>query len=639
MTWLETVRTAQRGDTEAFEALVRRFQDHAAAVAWARTGDPAVAEEVAQEAFLAAWRHLGQLREPAGFPGWLRRIVVKQADRVTRRRRRDTVPLRAVEAVVGADDDPSQVAEDRALAALVRAAVARLPEHQRAVVALFYLSDRSHDHIAAFLEIEVGTVKKRLHDARRRLKEGMEMQIHDWLEAHRPSRDDRLPLAIRARIAVRAGDAHALREALDARPDLVRLRGETHDEGLRQHYAPLTGGATLLHEAAMHGDPAIVALLVDRGAALEATTRGGETALHVAAQLGHEGAVDVLLDRGAHVDAPMWHGGTPLHLARMRGHDGVAHRLSAAGADPTVRTIFGQTADDWRRGGATTGRIVGPDGIGLDGGPRLRVPAPVSAAPALRATGIKAVDLLAPLTRGGLHRIHAGAGVGKIVLLGELMDRFDRCVLVGFAERTLDVRELEPVLRELGVYGHTTIVLGTRDEAGALARTALGLAGDGLLVADEALEPLLRGQGVTTVLFGPHVEPATVPELGDAQARIVLDAGLAAQRLFPAVDPHRSESRTVVSERHARLAAEARQALAEGSARGERLQRYLTQPFRVAEPFNGRPGTTVDPAALLDDVEALLAGACDDRPVDDLAYIGSLETAGSWTRASGGWGL
>ena len=69
---------------EAFGQLVLRFQDMAFASAYAVLGDAYLAEDVAQDAFVSAWQKLSQLREPAAFPGWFKRIVLRQCNRLTR---------------------------------------------------------------------------------------------------------------------------------------------------------------------------------------------------------------------------------------------------------------------------------------------------------------------------------------------------------------------------------------------------------------------------------------------------------------------------------------------------------------------------------------------------------------------------
>src|SRR3954464_154852 len=87
------VAAARLGDLDAFNAVVRQFQGMAYAVAYDRLGDAHLAEDAAQEAFLEAYFALGNLREPAAFPGWFRRIVVKQGDRLSRRPQPALLPL------------------------------------------------------------------------------------------------------------------------------------------------------------------------------------------------------------------------------------------------------------------------------------------------------------------------------------------------------------------------------------------------------------------------------------------------------------------------------------------------------------------------------------------------------------------
>ena len=81
------VTEARDGDRFAFTRLVHRFQDFAVACAYARLGDPELARDAAQEALMDAYLHRAQIREPAAFPGWLRRIVLKHCDRLVRGKR------------------------------------------------------------------------------------------------------------------------------------------------------------------------------------------------------------------------------------------------------------------------------------------------------------------------------------------------------------------------------------------------------------------------------------------------------------------------------------------------------------------------------------------------------------------------
>ena len=90
--WKELVERAQTRDAAAFAMLVERFEDRAMAIAWAWLADTESAREVCQESFLDAWLRLPELREPLAFPAWLRRIVLKHCDRLTRRGQPMVVP-------------------------------------------------------------------------------------------------------------------------------------------------------------------------------------------------------------------------------------------------------------------------------------------------------------------------------------------------------------------------------------------------------------------------------------------------------------------------------------------------------------------------------------------------------------------
>jgi len=113
----------------------------------------------------------GDLREPAAFPGWLRRILFKQCDRMTRRKHLETAPLDAAAGEAAPTADPAEHAERREMADKVLHAVRSLPEPQRMVTTLFYINGYSQDEIAGFLDVPVSTVKNRLLASRRRLKD------------------------------------------------------------------------------------------------------------------------------------------------------------------------------------------------------------------------------------------------------------------------------------------------------------------------------------------------------------------------------------------------------------------------------------------------------------------------------------
>src|SRR5262245_13747697 len=164
------VLAAQRGDLEAFGQVVGRFQRMAYAVAYAMLSDVHLAEDAAQEAFIEAYLCLPKLREPAAFPGWFRRIVVKRSDRLVRGKSCATVPIEAVGDVPSDALDLAAQAEARELRRQLHTAIEALPESDRQLVMLFYLAGYAQAQIAATLELPAAVVKKRLFRARQRLR-------------------------------------------------------------------------------------------------------------------------------------------------------------------------------------------------------------------------------------------------------------------------------------------------------------------------------------------------------------------------------------------------------------------------------------------------------------------------------------
>src|SRR5512132_421849 len=100
------IQRAQQGDLEAFAEVTRRFQHMAFGYALALIRDLQQAEDVVQEAFVAAWFGLQTLADPAAFPGWFRGIVRHQAHRVVRQKRLEALPLVAAEAVPSEESAP-----------------------------------------------------------------------------------------------------------------------------------------------------------------------------------------------------------------------------------------------------------------------------------------------------------------------------------------------------------------------------------------------------------------------------------------------------------------------------------------------------------------------------------------------------
>lgn len=340
------------------------------------------------------------------------------------------------------------------------------------------------------------------------------------------------------------------------------------------------------------------------------------------------------------------------------------------------------------------------------------------AAPALRdqahgrqvfQTGIKIIDLLTPLARGGKAGLFGGAGVGKTVLLTELIRATVQrhhgiAVFAGIGERSREGNELWLEMRSSGVLEKTTLVFGQMNEPpGARWRvgmTALAHAEffrderhtDVLLLADNVYrfvqaggevsgmlgrmpsrvgyQPTLAseiaafeeriasvaGAAVTSIqaVYVPAddmTDPAVAQLFTHLDASVVLSRGLAAQGLYPAVDPLASSSNVldggVVGEAHVRCAEQVRRTLAQYRelqdiiamlgleelsvedrrtvARARRLQRFLTQPFMVTEAFTGRPGASVSVVDTIRGCDAILTGDCDDWPEGAFYMTGTID--------------
>lgn len=373
------VRAAQHGDREVFNRLVERFQDMACASAYAMSGDRQLAEDATQEAFIEAYLTLEKLREPAAFLSWFRCIIFKQVDRLTRGKRLASSSLDATAEVPGTAPDLSEIVDARDVNERVRHAVIALPERQRLVVMLFYGTGYALKEIAAFLEVPVTTVKKRLYDARQQLKDELIDVVRDVLQEQRPSLVNTLPANIRLLIAARIGALDVIKELLGRNPCLLNMQMARHRAGTRP-VVFIPAGITALHEAAMHDHAQVSDLLLAYGANINTRTGGGMTplhgaviyrchasaaillahgadaelpmhngltALHLAAMNGDMEMARLLLARGVIVDCQSQHGRTPLHWAALKGHREIVHLLLAHGAHPEVRDQAGRTPAAW----------------------------------------------------------------------------------------------------------------------------------------------------------------------------------------------------------------------------------------------------------------------------------------------------
>lgn len=166
--WL--IGKARSGDVDAYEVLVRRHRTRIYRIALRMLSDPHDAEDVAQDVVIQLWTALAGFAGESSFTTWLYRIVVNRC-LTTVRRRKPTRPILESDAPVEPGADEQVLARDRARA--VKAAVAALPDDQRAVLVLHQFEGLTYQEVATILRLSEPTVRGRLHRARRSLTESL----------------------------------------------------------------------------------------------------------------------------------------------------------------------------------------------------------------------------------------------------------------------------------------------------------------------------------------------------------------------------------------------------------------------------------------------------------------------------------
>ena len=370
-------------------------------------------------------------------------------------------------------------------------------------------------------------------------------------------------------------------------------------------------------------------------------------------------------------------------------------------------------------GDATLGRMFNVTGEPIDnkGGvftetaPIHRAPPPLidqSGKIEILETGIKVIDLIAPITKGGKVGLFGGAGVGKTVLIQELINNIAKfhsgySVFAGVGERTREGNDLYYEMEEADVLKNTSLVFGQMNEPpGARLRVALS----GLTIAEG-----FRDKGSDTLLFIDNIfrftqagaevsallgrlpsavgyQPTLAQEMGQLQERITstkqgsitsiqavyvpaddftdpapanvfahLDSTIALNRglteigIYPAVDPLDSNSTIldpeIVGEDHYNVAREVQRVLQrykdlqdiiailgmeelsdddkQTVARARRIQRFLSQPFFVAEKFTGNPGQYVKLSDTVQGFKEILEGKHDDKPESAFYMKGGID--------------
>jgi F-type H+-transporting ATPase subunit beta len=326
-------------------------------------------------------------------------------------------------------------------------------------------------------------------------------------------------------------------------------------------------------------------------------------------------------------------------------------------------------------------------------------------------TGIKVIDLITPFTRGGKVGAYGGAGVGKTLIIQELIrniatEHGGTSVFAGIGERSREGNDLWHEMRASGVIDKTVLVFGQMNEPPGV-RVRIGLTGltmaeyfrdregqDVLLFIDNIYRYTLAGMEVSALLgrmpSAVGYQPTLSTEIGDLEERITstnkgsitsfqaiyvpaddytdpgvattfghldgvvaLDRALTEQGLYPAVDPLASYSRildpNVVGEDHYRAARGVQQVLQRyrdlqdiiailgmeelsdedklAVQRARRIQRFLSQPMFVAEPFTGRPGRYVPVRETVRGFNEILDGKHDDLPEQAFYMVGTIEEA------------
>lgn len=172
---LELVQQTQRGDTEAFSELVRRHQQIIYNVAYRFMRDVALAEDMAQEAFLKAFRLIKGFRGECSFTTWMYRVTCSVClTELNRRKRRGEVELTPGHAA-GAAVHPDTNVD---MPEHIRRCVGKLPDRYATIITLYYLKGVSYDEIAETLQIPMGTLKTWMFRARKQLRRVVEKELY-----------------------------------------------------------------------------------------------------------------------------------------------------------------------------------------------------------------------------------------------------------------------------------------------------------------------------------------------------------------------------------------------------------------------------------------------------------------------------
>jgi len=428
-------------------------------------------------------------------------------------------------------------------------------------------------------------------------------------------------------------------------------------------------------------------------------------ALSVALTAGENKSKSLVLETQQHL------GGKRVRAIAMGSTDGLARGMAVTSTGSSIEVPVGQPV---------LGRMFNVLGEAIDGqaAPKATTSSIHRQAPAFKdqstkvelfETGIKVIDLICPFVKGGKTGLFGGAGVGKTVLIQELIHNIATkhggySVFAGVGERSREGNDLYQEMKESGVLDKTALVFGQMNEPpGARFRVALsGLTmaehfrdqdkKDVLLFIDNIFRFTQAGSEVSALLgrlpSAVGYQPTLAKEMGDLQERItstkqgsitsvqavyvpaddltdpapattfshldstvVLSRALAELGIYPAIDPLDSTSTvldpTIVGEEHYQVARDVQRILqrykelqdiiailgieelsAEDKvtvARARKIQRFLSQPFSVAEVFTGSPGAYVSRQDTVRGFKAILSGDFDSYSEDAFYLKGSID--------------
>ena len=173
----ELVKKSQLGDKSAFEELVKRHQDLVFSLSFKLTGNRELANDVAQEAFIRAWKAIEKFRGDSTFGTWIYRITVNTAWTLRKKAKKHyslNIEDTKEPVVIDEKKDPELVAINSDLSVVLRKALNQIPLEQRIIVELKNIEGRSHKEIADYLDISVTAAKVRLHRAHQKLRNILE---------------------------------------------------------------------------------------------------------------------------------------------------------------------------------------------------------------------------------------------------------------------------------------------------------------------------------------------------------------------------------------------------------------------------------------------------------------------------------